>query len=95
MRRDGVHVSLNDHDAPLVPDGVLRDIERVKDRSLIKDRRLGRVHVLCGVFDRTDSLAGQQTSAETGHAAPLVANREHQPMAEPVVDTTLALDREA
>ena len=62
----------------LLADRVLGEVEPVEQRRLVEDRRLGRVEVFgLGVADGA--------AAEADDPAVAVADREHEPVAEPVV----------
>ncbi len=47
VRRHHVHVPLDNYRRPRCPDAVPSPVQGIEDASFIKNRRLGRVDVLC------------------------------------------------
>ncbi len=76
--RDDVHVALDDDDRARVADRVAREKEPVELAALREQRRLRRIEVL-------GLAVAEHAAAEADHLAAAVVDREHDPVAEPVV----------
>ena len=87
---DRVELALADDDGLGVEDGALGLVEPVDHAALAEDRRLGRVDVFAALL-----LGAEHAAAEADDAALLVADREDEPSAEPVVMALVAGDGEA
>ena len=81
-----VGVALDDHGLPALADRALGAVDQVQRPALVEQRRRRGVQVL-------RALALEQPSAEPDRMAVLVADREHDTIAELVVDARAALAR--
>jgi hypothetical protein len=89
-RHDDVGIALHQVEAMVGGGRLLREVQAVEPAPLAEERGLRRVQVLrFGAVERA--------GAEADHLAPRVDDREHQPVAEPVVVARplLAPDRQA
>ena len=90
MAGDGVELPLADDDRLGVEDRPFGLVESVEHAAFAENRRLWGVDVFAALL-----LLGEHAAAETDHAALLVANRENEPSAKPIVVALVASDGEA
>ena len=90
MAGDGIELTLADDDRLGVEDRPFGLVEPVEYAAFAENRRLGGVDVFAALL-----LLGEHAAAETDHAALLVADRENEPSAKPVVVALVAGDGEA
>ena len=90
QRDQRVEIAFNDDGPAAVADRIARPVEPVQLAGLVEQQRVGAVDVL-GLF-----VIGQRPPAEADRIARQVEDREHQPIAEPVVAAgrALAADRQ-
>ena len=88
VRRDSVHVALNDYGSPLAPDSAGRSVKGVEQATLVEDRRLRRVDV----FRAANVAIIKRTGTETSRTTLIVADREHEASPEPIVETGFDLN---
>ncbi len=83
---DAVHLPFYEQRVASLPDRCLRLVEIEKDLALGVERRLGRVDVFgSGFVSRVEGASGERDDA-----AAFIGNGKHDPLAESVVDRTLA-----
>ena len=85
MRRQRIHIPLDDHHFLLLADGIRRAVDGVEQVALVEERGLRRIEVFRLL------IVAQRPPAEAHHFALPVADREDEPATEAVVRAVAAL----
>ena len=78
-QRNHIHIAFNDNDLPPLIRRLARRANIEQHGALVKQRRLGRVHILC------PGARCKRAPAKGNHPVLMVADGENQPLAKPVI----------